>query len=66
MRTGNMLKTYHVKDINMAAIKNLVISICELYEQGYTVERICNIYQLPMRLVSQVLCEYCEEYSEIA
>ena len=50
----------------MGAMKNLVVAICELYEQGYTVKRISEIYQLPVSIVTQVLCEYCEDYSEIA
>jgi hypothetical protein len=50
----------------MAAIKNLVISICDLYLEGYTVKKISEIYNLPLQIVEQVLSDYCEEYSEIA
>ena len=50
----------------MAAIKNLVISICDLYEQGYTVKKISEIFNLRAQIIEQVLSEYCETYSEIA
>lgn len=50
----------------MGAMKNLVVSICDLYLEGYTVQKISEIYQIPMQDVVHILSEYCEEYSETA
>ncbi len=50
----------------MAAMKNLVVSVCDLYLDGYTPQKISEIYQLKLQAVVQILSEYCEESSEIA
>ena len=44
----------------MAAMKNLVICILELYENGYTVQKISEIYNLDQKIIDQILSEYCE------
>ena len=48
----------------MGMMKNLVIQICELYEQGMDSNRIAIMLNMPLADVDFVIDEYFEEMSE--
>ena len=48
----------------MGMMKNLVIQICELYEQGLDAPRIAAMLNMPVQDVAYVINEYFEEMSE--
>jgi orotate phosphoribosyltransferase-like protein len=48
----------------MGMFKDLVVQICELYEQGLDAPRIAAMLNMPVADVGYVINEYFEEMSE--
>lgn len=48
----------------MGMFKDLVVQICELYEQGLDAPRIAAMLNMPLADVDFVIDEYFEEMSE--
>ena len=48
----------------MGMFKNLVMTICELYEQGMDAVQIARILNMPVQDVGYVINEYYQEYAE--
>ena len=48
----------------MAMFKNLVIEICELYQQGLDAPKIAAILNMPVADVGHVINEYYKEFAE--
>lgn len=49
----------------MAAIKDMVVYICDLYDQGYTLSKIAEITGFSIDQVERVLEDYNENYVPI-
>lgn len=48
----------------MGMFKNLVMTICELYEQGMDAVQIARILNMPVQDVGYVINEYYKEFAE--
>ena len=48
----------------MGMFKNLVMTICELYEQGMEAVQIARILNMPVQDVGYVIENYFEEFVE--
>lgn len=48
----------------MGMFKNLVMTICELYEQGMDAVQIARILNMPVQDVGYVIENYFEEFAE--
>ena len=48
----------------MGMFKSLVITICELYEQGMDAVQIARLLNMPVQDVGYVINEYYEEFAE--
>ena len=48
----------------MGMFKNLVLEICELYQQGLDAPKIAAILNMPVQDVGYVIENYFEEFAE--
>ena len=48
----------------MGMFKSLVITICELYEQGMDAVQIARLLNMPVQDVGHVIESYYEEFAE--
>lgn len=48
----------------MGMFKNLVLEICELYQQGLDAPKIASILNMPVTDVGYVINEYYEDFAE--
>ena len=48
----------------MSHIKNQILSMCEDYENGFSIFEIANFYGYTANFVDEVLTKYCDSYYE--
>jgi hypothetical protein len=52
------LKHHHLRKNTMGKMKNLVIDILEMYEKGYSVTEIADLYEMRLETVVSVIETY--------